>query len=200
MGVGAGQDVSMSTCLGPHPQLPGPPLPIKGREGHLAAAVPPCPSPSYKDVSPDPCPRFSLLDVAGTLHFKTPPPNSPHPTWSFPCVQSSEDTWCRGNAADTACVPMHTHAYTHTMCSSSTKFAQATMKRQPHSTLPGGADLCTWTQTHTLGRGQAGAGGAAGRGQTRLQGWRQRGRQCRERAALHNTIAVCCYSNSAPKS
>lgn len=65
--------------------------------------------------------------------------------------------------------------------------------------IPDGAELSTGPH-HTLGRSQAGP--RVGWGADQAAGMEAAGGRLaeQERAALHNTIAVCCYSNSAPKS
>lgn len=96
-----------------------------------------------------------------------------------------------------ACVPVHTHAHTHTQRKLVHRVHTDNHKRQLCShTLPAGADwapLCV----HTHWQRTAGAGGRR-RGATRLQDGGSAGGCAGSELLFTAQSPVCCYSNQPP--
>lgn len=87
----------------------------------------------------------------------------------LPCAQVSGDTG-RGHAANRVHVPAHTHTGAHRRREAQTSDSDTCNHEKTHTSHPGRG-----RPEHTLGRARLGLG--AGRGATRQQGWRQRGRR-----------------------
>jgi hypothetical protein len=114
-------------------------LPIKGRKGHLASAVPP--SPSSLQGCLEERSQIQTPGRVGTHTSRHTPQTHRHPTsegtpgmcWAhtlLPCTQASGDTPERGNAANTA--------HTYTVRLRNQILTYATMKRQAHVTSRAG--------------------------------------------------------------
>lgn len=196
--TGPGKNVRVSICLLSPPQLPGPPLRVKGRKGHLTAAAPPCPSPQLQGCLPQGSDYLMQLEPTTSRHAPQLAPTQCGPSLARSPVGTQSEGEMQQMQCACLCTHMHTssvkhirriHTYNH----------EHTVPRHIH--IPGRVSPGRiYARTHTGKRPDWGWGWWGGEATGCRDGGSTGGGRLRERAALHNTITVCCYSNSAPKS
>lgn len=116
-----------SLCLLSLPPAPWATFDHQGQERSPGSCCTSCPSPNYRNVSPQ-GPRFRLPNVVGTHHGKTPPQKAPTQCGPSP-RHSPVGTHGGGKMQQRERVCLCTQTHAHTRCESSyTKFTHATAK------------------------------------------------------------------------